>query len=242
MTSRGAELHFALPETIAHRVKQVSLQSGTTVCMTLLAAFQILLGRYAGVRDVAVGMPVANRTRLETEHVIGCLVNTLVLRTRWTPDTSVRALLAQVRETMLEADAHQDLPFDLLVEALSPVRDAARSPLFQVEFNLLDAAPLASDVAGLQLTELPQAHQGAKVDLSLVVHRHADALSGVIIYNADLFTPATITRFGARFQRLLGAMVDDLEASVATVVSRIDGDAMSSLTAAFSNSQQALEV
>ncbi|CAN2534219.1 Gramicidin+S+synthase+2 [Methylocapsa aurea] len=135
----GARLSFTIAKHVADRLAALGREEGATLFMTLLAAFQLLLSRYSGQRDISVGAPVANRRRLELEQLIGFFVNTLVMRTDLSGDPSFRVLLARVRETALGAQAHQDLPFERLVEDLRPVRDMSRDPLFQVMFSLQNA-------------------------------------------------------------------------------------------------------
>ena len=137
--------------------------------MTLLAAFATLLYRYSRQRDVLVGTPIANRNRAETESLIGFFVNTLILRTRFPDQMTFRELLGQVRETALEAYAHQDLPFEKLVEELQPERTLSHSPLFQVMLDLQNAPMCDLQLQGLRLTELPFETGMAKFDLTLTV-------------------------------------------------------------------------
>ena len=132
---QGAHLTFDLPAPLTQALKELSRREGTTLFMTLLAAFQVLLHRYSGQEDIAVGTPIAGRGRTELEGLIGFFVNTLVLRSDLAGDPAFTELLARVRETALGAYAHQDLPFEKLVEELSPSRDISRNPLFQVMFN-----------------------------------------------------------------------------------------------------------
>src|SRR6185295_7404458 len=136
---RGATLSAHLSAELTGRLKQLSAAHNATLFMTLLAAWQLLLGRLSGQQDVAVGSPIANRTRLETEPLIGFFVNTLVLRSRWQSTDSFLDLLTHVRQVTLEAYAHQDLPFERLVEELAPTRDLSRSPLFQTLFVFQNA-------------------------------------------------------------------------------------------------------
>src|SRR6185503_9101650 len=131
---RGAQLAFHLSKDLSQSLQQLSHTQGCTLYMTLLAAFQVLLYRYSGQEEIAVGTPIAGRNRAETEDLIGFFVNTLVLRADFSDDPTFRELLARVRETALGAYAHQDLPFDKLVEELKPDRDLGRTPLFQVMF------------------------------------------------------------------------------------------------------------
>ena len=133
---QGATLHFTLPAELAAAVHQLARRTGCTPFMMLLAAFQTLLHRYSGQDDICIGTPIAGRSRPETEGLIGFFANTLVLRADLSGDLTFRELLARVRETCLDAYAHQDLPFERLVEELKPERDPSRHPLFQVMFSL----------------------------------------------------------------------------------------------------------
>ena len=125
-------------------MKELAGREGATLYMTLLAAFQVLLYRYSGQEDFAVGSPIANRTRPEIEPLIGCFINMIVLRANLAGDPTFRDLLGQVRQTALEAFEHQELPFERLVEALNPERDTSRHPLFQVMFSLQKTHPRRS--------------------------------------------------------------------------------------------------
>src|SRR6202034_660593 len=134
-SAAGARTGFTVPAEVAGRVREVARDGGATMFMTLLAAFSVLLGRYGGADDVVIGTPVANRDRAETEDLIGFFVNTLVMRTDLSGDPSFAGLLARVRATALAAYAHQDLPFEQLVDELVTERDRSRTPLFQVLFS-----------------------------------------------------------------------------------------------------------
>ena len=157
-SDRGALLDVALPAQLAQRLRALARAEGTTLFMAGLAAFKVLLYRYSGTTDVAVGTPIAGRGRTELEGLIGFLANTLVLRTDLSGDPSFRALLARVRECALNAYTHQDLPFERLVEELAPLRDLSRNPLFQVCFALHDAAGPGLTLHGLQVA----AHRAAR--------------------------------------------------------------------------------
>src|SRR5262249_48071171 len=137
---RGARLNFELSDELTEGLGALSRREGTTLFMTLLAAFQTLLARYSGQEDIVVGSPIANRTRVETEALIGFFANTLVLRTKVEASLSFLELLGRVREVCLGAYAHQDLPFEQLVEHLQPERDLSRQPLFQVALVLQNAS------------------------------------------------------------------------------------------------------
>jgi aspartate racemase len=193
-TYRGARQSLELPKKSSDALKALSQQEGVTLFMTLLAVFQILLYRYTGQEDVIVGSPIANRNRVEVEGLIGFFVNTLVLRTELSGDPSFRELLGRVREVALGAYAHQDLPFEKLVEELQVERDLSRNPLFQVMFVLQNAPISALEFRGLSLTPL-EVHNGtAKFDLTLELEESAEGIRGWFEYNTDLFDTLTITR------------------------------------------------
>ena len=175
--------------------------------MTLLAGWQLLLARYSRQADVVVGSPIANRTRSEVEGLIGFFVNTLVLRTEVVGELSVRELLQRVREVCLGAYAHQDVPFEMLVEQLQPERELSHTPLFQVMINLLNVSPNAGaagtnegPVSGSELGRLRVESFGAadglmaKFDLTLNAQEQNEQLYLVLSYNTELFEETTISR------------------------------------------------
>ncbi|MEG4234725.1 amino acid adenylation domain-containing protein [Microcoleus sp. Pol11C3] len=210
-TYRGAREFLELPKKSTDALKALSQQEGVTLFMTLLAAFQILLYRYTGQEDVIVGSPIANRNRAEIEGLIGFFVNTLVLRTELSGDPSFRELLGRVREVALGAYAHQDLPFEKLVEELQLERDLSRNPLFQVMFVFQNAPISALEFRGLSLTPV-EVHNGtAKFDLTLELEESAEGIRGWFEYNTDLFDPLTITRMTNNFQTLLEGIVANPE-------------------------------
>src|SRR5206468_1550367 len=185
-------------------------EQGATLYMTLLAACAALLSRHAGQADVAVGSPIANRTHREIEPLIGFFVNTLVLRADCSPGQSFRQLLVAVRATALEAFAHQDLPFEKLVEELQPRRDPSRTPLFQVLFTLQNAGGEALELPGLTLQPVEAAGVGpAKFDLTLSFAEAPEGIAGAWGYNRDLFDGATIARMAEHFATLVGALTGE---------------------------------
>ncbi len=207
-TFRGTTCTFTLPPSLAESLRSLSQQEGGTLFMTLLAAFQVLLYRYTGQTDIPVGSPIANRHRSEIENLIGFFVNTLVLRTDLSGNPTFRTLLGQVRQVALDAYAHQDLPFDQLVEVLQPERDPSRQPLFQVMFNLQNEPPLQRlTLPGLTATWLAVDSDAAQFDLSLDLIEESQGLSGAFEYNTDLFDPPTIARLAGHFQTLLAGIV-----------------------------------
>jgi amino acid adenylation domain-containing protein len=204
-THRGARYEFALPAELTERLHEVSRKEGVTLFMTLLAGWQLLLSRYSGQEDIVVGTPIANRHRAEVEPLIGFFVNMLALRARLTPGMTFRELLAQAREVCLGAYAHQDLPFEKLVEELQPERSMSHSPLFQVMFSLQNAPVGALELPGLTLSEmnLEGEEMTEKFDLTLNMHESGDAIGGTFSYSTDLFDHATIERMAEHFTRLL---------------------------------------
>ncbi|MEJ5866001.1 amino acid adenylation domain-containing protein, partial [Pseudomonas farsensis] len=208
---QGARLELQLPAQLGSDLVQLARSHGTTLNMLLLSSLQALLYRYSGQADVRVGVPVANRGQLETERVIGLFANTQVIRAHVSATDSFAALLEQTRFTVLEAQAHQDLPFEQLVEALQPERNLGISPLFQVLHNHQSAARAGRaghDVAGLHVEGVMQ-QQAAQFDLTLETYAADEGLWAAFIYATDLFDAATVERMAAHWQRLLGAIVAD---------------------------------
>ena len=202
-TYRGAKESFLIPRTLTAALKKLSRQENVTLFMTLLAAFKTLLYRYTGQADIPVGSPIANRNRAEIQGLIGFFVNTLVLRTDLSGDLTFRQLLARIREVSLEAYAHQDLPFEKLVEELQPERKLSYNPLFQVAFVLQTAPVAAESIAGLNLALLDFENQTAKVDLTLYLEENQEEISGQFEYSTDLFDAVTIRRMAGHFLTLL---------------------------------------
>ncbi|HVR96999.1 MAG TPA: amino acid adenylation domain-containing protein, partial [Thermoanaerobaculia bacterium] len=208
---RGSSRPVALAAGLSAALAGLSRRAGATPFMTLLAAFQALLGRTAGEADLVVGTPIAGRTRREVEGLIGLFVNTLALRADLSGDPSFRGLLARVRQTSLDAYAHQDLPFERLVEELQPVRDLSRNPVFQVMFTLQNAPRTVTGMAELALSPLGVEGGTAKFDLMLAVQESEEGIQGSLGYNTDLFDEATAMRLLSRFERLLAAVAEDPE-------------------------------
>jgi len=210
-TYGGATQFLALPAPLSQKLKSLSQRSGVTLFMTLLAAFQTLLYRYTGQEDICIGSPIANRNRSETEDLIGFFVNTLVLRTDMSENPSFQELLGRVREVALGAYAHQDLPFEQLVEALQPERNLSHQPLFQVMFALENAPMSALELPSLTLSSLNIDSSTAKFDLTLSMEDTEQGLVGSLEYNTDLFDVATISRMLEHFQTLLEGIVANPE-------------------------------
>ncbi|WP_415835330.1 non-ribosomal peptide synthase/polyketide synthase, partial [Corallococcus soli] len=211
-TFSGDQLAVRLPRTLADAVRDVAKREGATPFMVLLAAYQLLLSRYAGQDDVSVGAPVAGRTRAETEGLIGFFVNTLVLRARIDPGASFRTLLAQVRATTLGAFEHQDLPFEKLVEELQPARDTRHTPFFQVTLTLQNAPTAEWRAPGLTLREVPPILTSSKYDFSLILEESQDGFTGSLHYNTDLFDADFLRGLLRDYATLLEALPGQLDA------------------------------
>ncbi|MEB3827148.1 amino acid adenylation domain-containing protein [Phormidium sp. CCY1219] len=205
--SRGGKAFFECGAQLTSRLKQLSQEAGVTLFMTLFAAFATLLYRYSSQEDIVVGTPIANRNRSEIEGLIGFFVNTLVLRTQFAGNPKFTDLLQQVRQTALDAYAHQDVPFEQLVEALQPERSLSHSPIFQVMFTLQNAPIAPLQLPGVSFKWMPMNTAKAKFDLFLSMEETEAGLIGYWEYNRDLFEATTIRRMMAHFQTLLEAIV-----------------------------------
>jgi amino acid adenylation domain-containing protein len=208
-TFHGAHYSFSLSQELTQGITQLSQQQGVTLFMILLAAFDTFLYRYTGQSDILVGSPIANRNRSEIEVLIGFFVNTLVLRTDLSGNPSFQELLVRVREMSLGAYAHQDLPFEMLVEVLQPERDLSHTPLFQVMFMLQNNPTPQLEMTGLTVSLLALKGAIAKFDLTLAMENTATGLMGVWEYNTDLFDGSTIERMTGHFLTLLEGIVVD---------------------------------
>jgi amino acid adenylation domain-containing protein len=204
---RGATQSFSLSSELSRSLNALSRQEGTTLFMTLLAAFKVLLYRYTEQEDIIVGSPIANRNRAEIEGLIGLFVNTLVLRTNLDGNPSFRELLGRVREVTLGAYARQDVPFELLVEELQPQRDLSHHPLFQVMFAFQNAPSRNLEIADLTYSPLNIPKETAQFDLSLVVAEGTQGIYGSLEYSTDLFDAEAINRMLENFKTLLSSIV-----------------------------------
>ncbi|WP_369981515.1 non-ribosomal peptide synthase/polyketide synthase [Xanthomonas bundabergensis] len=208
MSYRGGNVSVCLPAELVGAVRSLSQQHGTTLFMTLLASWSALLARLSGQAQVVIGSPVANRQRAEIEPLIGFFVNTLALHVDLRADPSVAELLAQVRTTTLGAYAHQDLPFEQVVEAVQPARSLSHSPVFQAMLSLNNTpSEGALQLPGLALAPVETGTPSAQFDLSLSLSETPDGLSGALVYAADLFERASMERLLGHWQTLLAAMV-----------------------------------
>ncbi|MDJ1136017.1 non-ribosomal peptide synthetase [Streptomyces iconiensis] len=207
--ANGATLWFTLPAELGERVRLLARERETTVFTVLLTAFQVLLSRYTGQRDIAVGTPVAGRERPELAGLVGFLINTVVLRGRWEGDPSFLDLLASARGTVERALAHQDVPFEQLVEELAPERDLARTPLFTVMFGLQDGVGGGgTQLPGLTVDRVEVDWTVAKFDVNLQLAQLSDgSVTGFLEYATALFDETTMDRFAQRYRRLLEHLV-----------------------------------
>ncbi len=206
-TFNGACHLLVLPQRLSESLSELSRRADATLFMTLLAAFQTLLCRYTNQEDIVLGTPIANRTRRETEDLIGFFVNTLVLRTDLAGNPGFRELLRRVREVALQSYAHQDLPFEKLVEELKPERNLSHMPLFQVLIAFQNAPEAKLTLPGLELQDFGLEGQTAKFDLSLYIGESNEGLLLNFEYNTDLFNPSTIERIARHFETLLAGIV-----------------------------------
>ncbi|HKH45137.1 MAG TPA: amino acid adenylation domain-containing protein [Thermoanaerobaculia bacterium] len=204
-TVRGARLSFSLPAETSAALLALGRRRGATAFMTLLAAYEALLARTAGQTDLTIGTPITGRTRGEVESLIGFFLNTLVLRADLSGDPGFGEIVDRTRARALEAYAHQDLPFEKLVDEIGVRRSLGHSPLFQALFVLLHAAPLPNAATGLRATPFATDGTTAKFDLTLSMQADGDDLTGVIEYNTDLFDRTTALRLAERFRVLCAA-------------------------------------
>jgi amino acid adenylation domain-containing protein len=205
-TFEGAHQPFTLSNNLTEQIKALSWRQGVTLFMTLLAGCKILFHRYSGQEDILVGTPVANRKWREIEGLIGFFANMLVLRTRVNGEESVRRLLSQVKETTLDAYTYQDLPFEMLVEALQPERDLSRQPLFQAVLSLQNAPMPAFELTGLTFSPVQFDAEVSVFDMVFNLQESRQGLSGWAEYNATLFKSATVETMLKHYCRILEGM------------------------------------
>ena len=217
-TYRGAFHEIAIPRPLNDALRALAQREGATLFMTLFAVFTVLLQRYTGQEDVVVGSYVAGRDRAELEGLIGFFINSLVLRADLRDDPSFRTLLARVREMALDAYAHQELPFEKLVEELQPERDLGRNPLFQVSFQLFSAQLEGSTPGGPEGAPTIDLNRGMAIfDIAVNIWDGPDGLSGHVEYSTDLFEPATIARLIDHYRTLLKSVVAEPDAQISTL-------------------------
>ncbi|BCL81641.1 hypothetical protein ccbrp13_41060 [Ktedonobacteria bacterium brp13] len=216
-TSAGAFQKIELPVRLQKELKALSQREGVTLFMTLLAAFQVLLMRSSGQQDIVVGTPIANRTRPEVENLIGFFANTLALRSDLSGNPSFRHLLAQVRDMAMQAYAHQDLPFEKVVESLQIERSLSANPLFQVMFayQKMEEQEVQRGELSYQLIEV--AATSSKFDIFFEVQETEQGFTSLAVYNTDLYDTATIERFLIHWQELLQGIVANADQSIETL-------------------------
>ncbi|MEV6868895.1 amino acid adenylation domain-containing protein, partial [Streptosporangium subroseum] len=208
-SSAGATVDFVLPKPTIAGLRAVTRETGATMFMTLLSAFTVLLGRYARQEDVLVGTPVANRNHAEIENLIGFFVNTLVLRTDLSGDPTFAELVTRVRDAALAAYAHQDVPFEQLVDTLALERDRSRTPIFQVMFSYEQDSGEELGLSSLDASMLPAGEQRSLYDLRLVLMDMGGGMGGAIEYSTELFDRSTVERMVEQLTVLLEAVADD---------------------------------
>ncbi len=224
VTYNGSREEFVLPAHLVAPIAVLARSEGTTLFVALLAAFQALLGRYTGQNDIVVGTPIAGRNGAETEPLIGFFVNTLVLRSRLDPTATFRSFLEEVHETVLDATAHQDIPFERLVDALQPTRGVGHTPLFQVAFVLQNTPREALAMSELTLRNRAVETRTAKFDWSLSLAETGQEVVGHFEYNTDLFDAETIRRVIGHYEHLLGAVVGDPDGALSQLEVLSDAD------------------
>ena len=206
-TYTGGKKFLKLCEKLTSSLKQLSSQEGVTFYMTLLAAFKVLLSRYSGQSDIIVGTPIANRRHSEVEGLIGLFVNTLVLRTELGGNPSFQELLGRVREVTLGAYAHQQMPFEKLVEELQPQRDLSRNPIFQVWFNMVNEPRNPLELPGLTVENRLFEDSESKFDLTVYVRESHEGYQLTLVYNTELFSSLRMSQLLEHYQYLLEQIV-----------------------------------
>ncbi|PTL74997.1 non-ribosomal peptide synthetase [Vitiosangium sp. GDMCC 1.1324] len=206
---RGSLHYLHLPQALVEGLRKLSQREGVTLFMTLLAGFHALLHRYSGQDDISVGSPIAGRDRTEVEGLIGFFINMLVMRAKVRGEEPFRELLRQVKEVALGAFAHQEVPFEKLVEELKPKRDTSRTPLFQVSFALQNTPSPDLLLPGIEARPLNPRGQTSRTDLTLSLRETAEGLEGIVEYNTDLFDASTVARMFGNLRTLLEGVVAD---------------------------------
>ena len=223
-TSSGGRSVVTLSPELSRALSELARREGATLFMTLLAGLDALLYRTTGQGDFVIGTPIAGRTRAETEGLVGCFVNTLALRAKVAPAMTFRELLREVKETCLGAYAHEDLPFERLVEEIAPERDLSRTPLFQVLFQLQNMPRRGMTLGGLALGGVPAEAPVARFDLTLTMTETPAGIVASMVYSADLFDGATIDRTLDRLRALLEGAARDPGAEIASLPVLAEGE------------------
>ncbi len=213
-SSKGAQLNVQIEPELTRALKLFAQENGATLYMVLLAGFQALLHRYSGQEEILVGSPIAGRTQKATQSLIGFFVNTLVLKAKFDPSITFRQLIRQVKETTLEAYAHQELPFEKLVEELSPDRNSGRSPFFQTCFVFQNAPMPELQLGSAKLRTLNLENGTAKFELTLALGESGNLLKGTQEYSTALFDATSMTAFFRHYTFLLESLVRDPDLAV----------------------------
>jgi len=205
---RGAAYSFRTSEALTRRIEALCAEQNVTLYMLLLAAFDVLLHRYTGATDVVVGSPIANRSHEEFENLIGFFANVLVMRVDTSGDPTFSEVVSRVKATALGAYAHQELPFDVLLDELRPRRDPGYAPLVQVLFAVQNTLDDQTTLLDVTMEPLPVATHGTKYDLTFTAQRTADGMTGLVEFDTDLFDTTTIERMASHFHTLLADLVE----------------------------------
>ncbi|MCP4658990.1 MAG: amino acid adenylation domain-containing protein, partial [bacterium] len=211
---RGAVVERRVPASLSGALHALSRRHDASLFMTLVAAFKLLLHRYTGAEDILVGAPIAGRGRVEIERLIGFFINTLTLRTRLEGAMSLRELLGRVREVVLEATVHQEVPFEKLLEELQPERSLSHSPLFQVFFNMINLPDRQFTVPGLEVEGLPLPDPESKFDFTVYAEEVDETIELRLVYNVDLFDRVRMVEMLAQYAGLLEQIVAAPEAAI----------------------------
>jgi len=233
-SNRGATEYFSIPAEVGEKLRAVAQAHEATTFMVLLAAYSVLLTRYSGQTEVSVGAPIANRRRAELEGLIGFFVNTLVLRVKIEAGEGFGSLVERVREVCLGAYAHQDVPFEKLVEELQPERSLSHAPLFQVALVLQNVPRSSLDLQGLSLSQYQLKYETAKFELSLVLGEGEGGITGALMYLTDLFDASTAARMVKNFQTLLRDITENPDKKIEDL-SMFDDEGSRELIRAFND-------
>ncbi|MEM1370263.1 MAG: amino acid adenylation domain-containing protein, partial [Cyanobacteria bacterium P01_H01_bin.15] len=206
---QGGRVTIVFPQTLQQQLYSLKERQGCTLFTVLLAVFKILLARLSGQTDIFVGTPVASRTRMELESLLGFFINTLVLRTQVLPEKTFCQFLAQVHHTVLAAQENQDVPFEKLIEVLNPERDISRTPLFQVWFNMVNLSGESLSLTGLQTESLSLKPPSSKFDLSVYIREVETGIQVDVSYSTELYTAIRIQELLVQYQQLLMQVVED---------------------------------
>nr|QEO74780.1 AMP-dependent synthetase and ligase [uncultured bacterium] len=221
-TTKGAHVKVQLPAELTQQLRQLSRQESATLFMTLLAAFEVLLHRYTGQQDIVVGTPIAGRGRREVEGLVGAFINALAIRVDLSGDPTFQELIRRVRSAVLGAFAHDEMPFEKLLEVLQPARQPGYAPLFQVVFNYLQAHDPVIELPNLSISFLGVNLEKAKYDLTFYISEGRNGLSGNITYKTNLFEATTIERMLTDFEKILIQVAGQPEARLSTIVAHLN--------------------